>query len=146
MRLYSASRDQPAKHGLRLQAAIRLYFALKVSKDRRTYRRLLMDCIFWGCTQVIFSDFLLIIKLEWYSKAYIISVAFFGVLRTFFAKKVLSRRRQNRHRRFAKCLLYKHLARLTRKSQSSVASNYQSGFCSQGIKRPAYTPPAFDGL
>ena len=29
--------------------------------------------------------------------------AFFGVLRTFFAKKVLSRRRQNRHRRFAKC-------------------------------------------
>ena len=39
-----------------------------------------------------------------------------------------------------------HLARLTRKSRPSVASNYQAGFCSQGIKRPAYTPPAFDGL
>ena len=39
-----------------------------------------------------------------------------------------------------------HLARLTRKSQPSVASNYQAGFYSQGIKKPAYTPPAFDGL
>ena len=32
MRSFSASRDQPIKHGLRLQAAIRPYFALKVSK------------------------------------------------------------------------------------------------------------------
>jgi len=39
-----------------------------------------------------------------------------------------------------------HLVSLTRKSQSSVASNGQADFCSQGIKRPAYTPPAFDGL
>ena len=39
-----------------------------------------------------------------------------------------------------------HLASSTRKSRPSVASNYQAGFCSQGIKRPAYTPPAFDGL
>ena len=36
---------------------------------------------------------------------YIIPLAFFGVLRTFFAKKVLSRRRQNRHRRFAMRLI-----------------------------------------
>ena len=39
-----------------------------------------------------------------------------------------------------------HLASLTRKSQSSAASNYQAGFCSQGIKRPARMSPAFDGL
>ena len=29
----------------------------------------------------------------------------------------------------------------TRKSQPSVASSCQAGFCSQGIKRPAYMPP-----
>jgi len=39
-----------------------------------------------------------------------------------------------------------HLARLTRKIQPSVASNCQADFYSQGIKRPAYMPPAFDGL
>ena len=38
-------------------------------------------------------------------------------------------------------MLVQHEASLTRKSQPSVASNYQAGFCSQGIKRPAYTPP-----
>ena len=37
-------------------------------------------------------------------------------------------------------------ARLTHKTWTSVASNYQAMFCSQGIKRPAYMPPAFDGL
>ena len=38
------------------------------------------------------------------------------------------------------------LASLTRKTRPSAASGYQAIFCSQGIKRPAYTPPAFDGL
>ena len=58
--------------------------------------------------------------------------AFFGVLRTFFAKKVLSRRRQNRLRR--RYALDQRYASLTRKSLPSVASNYQADFCSQGIK------------
>ena len=43
-------------------------------------------------------------------------------------------------------MLVQHEASFTRKSQPSAASSYQSGFCSQGINRPAYTPPAFDGL
>ena len=38
-------------------------------------------------------------------------------------------------------MLVQHEASFTRKSQPSAASSYQSGFCSQGIKRPAYTPP-----
>ena len=42
--------------------------------------------------------------------------------------------------------LDKRIASLTRKSRPSVASNYQAGFCSQGIKRPARMSPAFDGL
>ena len=44
--LISASRVSPAKASLRLQAAISLAFALKVSKGRRTCRRLLMDYTF----------------------------------------------------------------------------------------------------
>ena len=40
----------------------------------------------------------------------------------------------------------RHLASLTRKTRPSAASGYQAIFCSQGIKRPAYMPPAFDGL
>ena len=39
-----------------------------------------------------------------------------------------------------------HLVSLTRKTRPSAASGYQAMFCSQGIKRPAYMPPAFDGL
>ncbi len=35
-------------------------------------------------------------------------------------------------------------ASFTRESQSSVASNYQTSFRSQGIKRPARVSPAFD--
>ena len=73
-------------------------------KHHRTRRRLLMDYAFWGCIQVICSDFWWIVKFGWCTQAYNIPIAFFGVLRTFFAKKVLSRRRQNRHRRFAKRL------------------------------------------
>ena len=41
---------------------------------------------------------------------------------------------------------YIALSEINPQSQSSVASNYQTGFCSQGIKRPAYMSPAFDGL
>ena len=37
--------------------------------------------------------------------------------------------------------LVQRIAKSTRKSQPSVASNYQADFYSQGIKRPAYTPP-----
>ena len=37
--------------------------------------------------------------------------------------------------------LVQRVAKSTRKSQPSVAGNYQAGFCSQGIKRPAYMPP-----
>ena len=55
-RLFSALRNQPAKVSLRLQATIRLAFALKVSKGRRACRRLLMDYTFKGCIQVIFAD------------------------------------------------------------------------------------------
>ena len=65
-------------------------------KNHRTCRWFLMDYTFWGCTQVIYSYIWWIVKLGWYSKAYIIPFAFFGVLRTFFAKKVLSRRRHSR--------------------------------------------------
>ena len=43
-------------------------------------------------------------------------------------------------------MLVQHEARLTRKTWPSAASSYQAIFCSQGIKRPAYMPPAFDGL
>jgi len=39
--------------------------------------------------------------------------------------------------------LDQRIASLTRKSQPSIASNYQTGFHSQGIKRPAHMPPAF---
>ena len=42
--------------------------------------------------------------------------------------------------------LDQRIASLTRKTWPSVASNYQADFYSQGIKRPAYMPPAFDGL
>jgi len=38
-------------------------------------------------------------------------------------------------------MLVQHEASFTRKSQPSVASNYQADFYSQGIKRPAYMPP-----
>ena len=55
--LFSMKRVSPAKASLRLQAAISLAFALKVSKDRRTCRRLLMDYTLWGYTQVISVDF-----------------------------------------------------------------------------------------
>ena len=75
------------------QAAVRPYFAIKVSKGRRACRRLLMDCTLWGCIQVVYSDFRWIVKLGWYFKAYTSPCAFFGVLRTYY-----------RHRRFAKCL------------------------------------------
>ena len=44
--LFSMKRVSPAKASLRLQAAIRLAFAPKVSKGRRTRRRLLMDYTF----------------------------------------------------------------------------------------------------
>ena len=64
--LFSMKRVSPAKASLRLQAAISLAFAPKVSKGRRTRRRLLMDYTFWGCTQVSFADFWWIIKLGWY--------------------------------------------------------------------------------
>ena len=39
-------------------------------------------------------------------------------------------------------MLVQHLASLTRDNQSSAASSYQTGSRFQGIKRPAYTPPA----
>ena len=38
-------------------------------------------------------------------------------------------------------MLVQHEASFTRKSQPSAASSYQSGFCSQGIKRPARMSP-----
>ena len=72
---------------------------------RPTYMPPAFDGLYFSeLAQVIFADLWWIVKLEWYYQIYIIPCAFFGVLRTFFAKKVLSRRRQNRHRRFAKCL------------------------------------------
>ncbi len=65
------------KTGPRLQATIGPYFALKVSKIRRTCRRSLMDFTFWMMLLSLYYPF-----------------AFFGVLRTYY-----------RHRRFASRLL-----------------------------------------
>ena len=95
-------------HSSYAAAAIRLTFALKVSKDRRACR-LLPSAAQCACSA---------------HREVNPQIRPYGLSRS----------------------AEQHLARLTRKTRPSAASNYQAGFCSQGIKRPAYTPPAFDGL
>ena len=123
MRLFSASRDQPAKYDLRIQAAIRPYMGRRpiILPKGTFYKKSPLESrkTAFGLYCPVFSS---------------------------FAPRVSKITVHTAYPSSAPRCAYSAHREINPQSQSSVASNYQTGFCSQGIKRPAYTPPAFDGL